>query len=156
VHHGVEDQEEAAVGFAAPHGIVGEQHHVPLAMGYVYDSRLFGDLITTADHATEKEFFLRGEAQDHAGEGFARGQEPPDILRGVFRDVDFLLTRRALGFFLRSDVGPSLNHVGIADRAATAGASCSCSFLPSLSSRAAEAGTDSDDRALAEVDVELV
>src|SRR5436309_4916510 len=43
VEDGIEDQEIAPVGFAAPDGVVREEHHVPLVVRDVDDCRVLRD-----------------------------------------------------------------------------------------------------------------
>src|SRR5712692_4057361 len=63
VEHGIEDQEITAHGFAAPHGIVGEENDVALAVGKVDDGGLLGDFAAAYDHATEQQIFFGGKAE---------------------------------------------------------------------------------------------
>src|SRR5262249_25277227 len=162
IQHGIEEQEEAAVSFRAPHGVVGKKHHMPFPMRDINHGRLFGDLIAAGDHSAEQELLFRGKAQYHAGESVAGRQLPAGSIGYVLRYIEFLPGRRALGLLLRRDIQPPWDHMGIGEGSPTAGASGARPFTAGGSATstsrtslpAAEACAYRDNRPLAEVDVE--
>src|SRR5712672_2410707 len=158
VEHGVEDQEIATHGFAAPHGIVGEENNVAFAVGDVDDGGLFGDFVGTGDHAAEEQIFFGGEAQDDAGLLVLGRKRKAGKFLDVFGDVKFLLVRSAFYRFLRRLIRASLDDVGIGSSATSTGApGAAGAFVRSTSATgAAEISADGDDRTLSEIDVEFV
>src|SRR5437879_4182078 len=121
VEHGVEDQEIAAPGFAAPHGIVGKEDDVPLAVGNINDGGLFSDFVPAGDHAAEKQIFFGCEAQDDPRLLIFGRNRKAGKVRQIFRNVKFLLVGSALDWFFGRLVGAGLNDVWIVGSAATAG-----------------------------------
>src|SRR5438309_8412875 len=121
VEHGVEDQKITAHGFAAPHGIVGKEDDVAPAVGNVHDSGLFGDFVAAGDHATKKQIFFGGEAQDDARLLIFRWNRKAGKIRQVFGNVEFLLVGSAFDRFFRRLVGASLEDVRVGGGAAAAG-----------------------------------
>src|SRR5207248_3964590 len=109
VDHGVEDQEITAHGFAAPHGVVGKEHDVALAVGNVHDGGLFGDFIAARDHAAEKQIFFGGEAQNDARLLILRWNRKPNKVGEVLGNIEFLLVGSALDWFFGRLVGASLD-----------------------------------------------
>src|SRR5256886_12861612 len=108
VGQGVEDQEITAHGFAAPHGIVGKEDDVALAVGDVDDGGLFGDFVAARDHATKKQIFFGGEAQDDARLLiFGRNRKAGKVRQG-FGNVEFLLVGSAFYRVFRRLVGAGL------------------------------------------------
>src|SRR5437667_3371209 len=158
VEHGVEDQKITAHGFAAPHGIVGKEDDVAPAVGNVHDSGLFGDFVAAGDHATKKQIFFGGEAQDDARLLIFRWNLKAGKIRQVFGNVEFLLVGSAFDRFFRRLVGPGLEDVQIGGGAATARTTrTGGAFLWSTpSTGAAEIAADSDDRTGAEINIQLI
>src|SRR5262249_46038002 len=147
------NQEEAAHSLVAPHGVIGEEHHMTFAMRHVDDRRLLCDLCASLDHAAQNQIFFRSEAKYDAGICVAFRQQKTRELAHFLGNVQFLLAWRALHRFLGSHIWPGLNHIRITHGTAAAGASC---IRTTIITRSAEAGAYRDYWSLAIVHIELV
>src|SRR5437016_1120519 len=156
VEHGVENQEIAAHSFAAPHGVVGKEHDVALAVGNIDDGGLFGHFAAAGNHAAEKQVFFGSKAQNHAWLLVLRRNRKAGKVRQVFGNVKLLLVRGALHGLFGGLVGAGLDDVRIAGGAASAGTRGSARVFIGSTTWTAEIAADSDDGTLAKIDVELI
>src|SRR5271168_5099183 len=119
VQYGVEDERVAAARLAAPYGIRGEHHDVPLARGNVYDGRALRDVVAAFEQAGDEEFTGIGVTEDHA-RAHRRGNHAIAVAQ-LFVGHRRILPPLDLRLFRNFSRGAAGGEVGILEGAASGG-----------------------------------